>query len=54
MYCSVNVSVCLVCCMFDSVCELFGEAILNIFGRGCYFVVECYGSGECGWVCSVG
>ena len=22
--CSVNVSVCLVCCVFDSVCELFG------------------------------
>ena len=22
---SVNVSVCLVCCLFDSVCELFGE-----------------------------
>ena len=23
--CSVNVSVCLVCCELDSVCELFGE-----------------------------
>ena len=25
--CSVNVSVCFVCCVFDSVCELFGETI---------------------------
>ena len=40
---SVNVSVCLLCCMFDSVCELFGETIRNMFGCGCYFVVECYG-----------
>ena len=24
------------------VCELFGEPIRNIFGCGCYFVVECY------------
>ena len=23
--CSVNVSVCFVCCVLDSVCELFGE-----------------------------
>ena len=41
--CSVNVSVCFVCCMFDSVCELFGETIRNVFGCSCYFVVECYG-----------
>ena len=34
----------LVCCVFDSVCELFGETIRNVFGRGCYVVVECYGS----------
>ena len=27
------------------VCELFDEAIRNMFGCGCYFVVECYGSG---------
>ena len=27
--CSVNVSVCFVCCMFDSVCELFGEYIIQ-------------------------
>ena len=30
-------------CVFDSVCELFGETIRNVFGCGCYFVVECYG-----------
>ena len=29
-------------CVSDSVCELFGETIGNIFGCGCYFVVECY------------
>ena len=28
--CSVNVSVCFVCCVFDSVCELFGETIRNV------------------------
>ena len=32
MCCSVNASVCLVCCVFDSVCELFGETIRNVFG----------------------
>ena len=36
---SVNGSVCFVCC----VSELFGKTIGNTFGRGCYFVVECYG-----------
>ena len=41
--CSVHVSVCLVCCVFDSVCELVGETICNVFGCGCYFVAECYG-----------
>ena len=40
---SVGVSVCLVCCMCDSVRELFGETIRNVFGSGCYFVAECYG-----------
>ena len=30
-------------CVFDSVCELFGDTIRNVFGCGCYFVVECYG-----------
>ena len=44
MCCSVSVSVCLVCCVFDSVCEMFGEIIRNVFGCGCYFVVKCYGS----------
>ena len=41
--CSVNVSVGFVSCVFDSVCELFGETIRNVFGCSCYFVVECYG-----------
>ena len=27
----------------DSVCELFGETIRNVYGCSCYFVVECYG-----------
>ena len=49
MCCSVNGYVCLVCCVSDSVCELFWETIRNIFGSGCYFVVECYGSVECRW-----
>ena len=34
--CSVNVSVCLVCCVLDSVCELFDETIRNVFGCSCY------------------
>ena len=44
MICSVNGSVCLVCCVVDRVCELFGETICNMFECGCYFVVECHGS----------
>ena len=48
MCCSGNGSVCLVCCVFDIVCELFGETISNMFGCGCYFVVECYRSNYCG------
>ena len=36
--CSVGV---FVCCVFDSVCALFGEIIRNRFWCGCYFVVEC-------------
>ena len=40
--------------MTDSVCELFGEIIRNIFGCICYFVVECDGVVKCGWRCSVG
>ena len=52
--CSVNVSVCFVCCVLDSVCELFGETIRNVCGCSCYFVVECYGCVLCVWWCSVG
>ena len=37
------VSVCLVCCVLDSVCELFGETIRDVFGCGFCFVAECYG-----------
>ena len=60
---SVNESVCLVCyvccvccvcCVCDSVWELFGETIRNVFGCGCYFVVEYYGSVYGGWMCSIG
>ena len=40
MCCSVNGSVCLVCCVFDRVCELFGETIRNVFGCGCYFLLN--------------
>ena len=46
--CSVTGSVCLVCCVSDS------DTIRNMFGYGCYYVVECYASVECGWRCSVG
>ena len=38
------------CCVFDSVCELFGETIRNMIGCGCYFGVECYRSIYCGWM----
>ena len=48
MCCSVNGSVCLVGCVFVSVCELFSETIHNMFWWGCYFVVKCYGSVLCG------
>ena len=57
LYClcfSVNLSICLVCCVSDSVCKLFSETIGIMLGCGCYFVVECYGSVECGWMRSVG
>ena len=30
--CSVNVSVCFVCCVLDSVCELFGEQLAMCLG----------------------
>ena len=32
MCCSVNGYVCLVCCLFDSVCELFGEQFAMCLG----------------------
>ena len=38
MCCSVNGSV--VCCVLDSVFELFGETIRNMFGCGCYFLLN--------------
>ena len=38
--CFVGVSVFLVCCVFDSVCELFDETIRNVFGCGCYFLLN--------------
>ena len=28
------------CCVFDSVCELFGETIRNVFGCCCYFLLN--------------
>ena len=43
LYVTLLMSVCFVCCVFDSVCELFGETIRNVFWCSCYFVVECYG-----------
>ena len=47
-------SVCLVCYVSDSVCELFGETIRNMFGCVCYFVVECDGIVKCGCIYSIG
>ena len=41
VWCSVNVSVCFVCCVFDSVCELFGETIHNVFGETIHNVFGC-------------
>ena len=51
--CPVNVSVFL-CCVFDGVCELFGETIRNMFRCVCYLVVECDVVVVCGWRCSIG
>ena len=53
MCCSVIVNYLSCVLRVSSVCELFGETISNMFGCGCYFVVECYGSVKCGWRCSV-
>ena len=52
--CSVNRSASFVCYVSDSVCELLGETLRNMFRCGCYFVVECYGVVQCGWRCSIG
>ena len=41
------------CCLFESVCELVGKTIRNMFGCGCYFVVVCYGVVWCAWRCSI-
>ena len=43
--CSVNVSDCLVCCMIDSVCELFSETIRDVFGCGCCCVMDVFSVG---------
>ena len=45
--CSVNGSVCFVCCMF-------GETIRNMFRCVYYFVVGYDGVVKCGWRCSIG
>ena len=37
---SVYISVCLVCCVLDSVCELFGETIRNVFGCGAVLLLN--------------
>ena len=50
---SINRSVLCVACLTVFV-NCLGETIQNIFGCGCYFLVECYGGVECGWWCSVG
>ena len=51
LYCSINRSICVACLTVFVNCLVKQFAI---FGCGCYFVVECYGSVECGWRCSVG
>ena len=37
LWCPVKVSVCFVCCVFDNVCELFGETIRKMCG--CVFLL---------------
>ena len=37
----VNGSVSLVCCVSDSVCELFSKTIRNIFGCGFLICCDC-------------
>ena len=36
----VNGSFCLLCCVLDSVCKLFGETICNMFGCGDYLLLN--------------
>ena len=45
---------CVACCVFDGVCELFGETNCNKFMCVCYFVVEGDVVVVCGWSCSIG
>ena len=45
MCCSANGYACPVCCVSDSVCELFGQSIRIVFGCGHHFPIEC--SKEC-------
>ena len=40
--CSVNVSVCLICCVLDSVCELFDECLLNVMDVLVWVEVLCW------------
>ena len=39
---SVNGSICLVCCVSDSVCEVFGGTICDFFGGGVWLLVCCW------------
>ena len=48
--CSVNGSVCFVCCVFVN-CLV--KQFANMYGCVCYFVVECDGV-VCGWRYSIG
>ena len=41
--CSVHVSVCFVCCVLDSVRELFGETIRNVLGVCSPYVISLCG-----------
>ena len=41
----MDLHVCIVCCVFNNVCELFGEIIHNMFGCGCY-VMEVFSVGR--------
>ena len=49
--CPVNGSVCVVCCVFNRVCELLVKQFAICLG---VFVIECNGVDVCGWGCSIG